>query len=37
MTLLNKTLKDFSPEPGYNKEIDLLHTEDRARFHEKEA
>ena len=37
MTQLNKSLNSFSPESGYNEQIDLLHTEDRARMHKKDA
>ena len=37
MTLLNKSLKSFCPESGYNEQIGLLHTEDRARMHKKDA
>ena len=37
MTLLNKSLKSFSPDSGYNEQIDLLHTEDSARMHKKDA
>ena len=37
MTLFNKYPKTFSTEPGYNEEIDLLHTEDRARMHKKDV
>ena len=33
----DKSLKSFSPESGYNEQIDLLHTEDRARMHKKDA
>ena len=36
MTQLNNSLNNFSPEPGYNDQIDLLHTEDRARIHKKD-
>ena len=37
ITLLNKSLKNLSPETGYNEQIDLLHTEDRARMHKTDA
>ena len=37
MTQLNKYLNSFSPESGYNEQIDLLHTVDRARMHKKDA
>ena len=37
MILLNKSLKSFSSGSGWNKQIDLLHTEDRARMHKKDA
>ena len=37
MAQLNKSLNNFSPETGYNEQIDLLHTEDRARMHKKDA
>ena len=37
MTQLNKSLNSFSPESGYNEQIDLLHTEDRARMHKKDT
>ena len=37
MTQLNKYLNSFSPESGYNEQIDLLHTEDRARMHKKDV
>ena len=37
MTQLNKSLNSFSSESGYNEQIDLLYTEDRARMHKKDA
>ena len=37
MILLNKFLKSFSLESWYNEQIFLLHTEDRARMHKKDA
>ena len=37
MAQLNKSLNSFSPRSGYNEQIDLLHTEDRARMHKKDA
>ena len=37
MTQLYKSLNRFSLESGYNEQIDLLHTEDRARMHKKDA
>ena len=37
MILLNKFLKSFSLESWYNEQIVLLHTEDRARMHKKDA
>ena len=37
MTQLDKSLNSFSPESGCNEKIDLLHTEDRARIHKKDA
>ena len=37
MAQLNKSLNSFSPKSGYNEQIDLLHTEDRARMHKKDA
>ena len=37
MTQLDKSLNSFSPESGYYEKIDLLHTEDRARIHKKDA
>ena len=37
MAQLNKSLNSFSPRSGYNEQIDILHTEDRARMHKKDA
>ena len=37
MTQLNKSLNSFSPESGYSEKIDLIHTEDKARMHKKDA
>ena len=37
MTQLNKSLNSFSSESGYNEQIDLLHTEDRAIMNEKDG
>ena len=37
MTQLNKSLNSFSPESGYSEKIDLIHTEDKAKIHKKDA
>ena len=37
MTQLNKSLNSFSSESGYNEQIVLLHTEDRARMNKKDV
>ena len=37
ITQLNKSLNSFSSESGYSEKIDLMHTDDKARMHKKDA